>query len=114
MYILIRLLINAIDQEIYINTGYGVTLVDKLQLLALLLYIEIRRIVLLLRIKGLGLVIYNTNKYILIPIFIPTVKDGINILYRIYREVYLVDNLKAYILLSNNIIRPKKIVLDIL
>ena len=56
---------------------------------------------------------YNTDKYILIPIFIPAVKDGINILCRIYREVYLVDNLKAYMLLGNNIIGSKKMVLDI-
>ena len=42
IYILIRLLIDAIDYEIYINTGCGVTLADKLWLLALLLYIEIR------------------------------------------------------------------------
>ena len=66
-----------------------------------------------LRVKGLRLAMYNTNEYILIPIFIPAVKDGVNVLYRIYREVYLVDNLKAYILLGNNIIRPKKIILDI-
>ena len=75
--------------------------------------VEIRRIALLLRIKGLGFVIYNTNEYILILIFISTVKDGINILYRIFREIYLVDNLKVYILLGNNIIGPKRIILDI-
>ena len=65
---------------------------------------EIRRIALLLRIKGLGLLIYNTDEYILVLIFIPTVKDGVPILYRILREIYLVDNLKAYILIENDII----------
>ena len=74
---------------------------------------KIRKIILPLRIKGLGLTIYNINKYILIPIYIPTIKDGVNILYRILKEIFLVDNLKVYILLGNNIIGPKRIVLDI-
>lgn len=40
-------------------------------------------------------------------------KKNIKILYRIYREIHLVDNLKAYILLSNDIINSKKIMLNI-
>ena len=111
--ILIRLFLDAIDKETYIDSGYSVTLVDKPQLLVLLPEVEIRRIALPLHIKGLGLVIYNTNEYVLIPIFIPAVKDDINILYRIFREIYLVDNLKVYMLLGNNIIGPKRIILDI-
>ena len=67
-----------------------------------------------LRIKGLGLVIYDINEYVLILIYISTIKkDGTKILYRINREIYLIDYLKVYILLNNNIIGPKKIILDI-
>ena len=57
---------------------------------------------------------YNIAKYILILIYISVIKkDDIKILYRIYKEIHFVDNLKTYMLLSNNVIDFKKIVLDI-
>ena len=40
-------------------------------------------------------------------------KDDIKILYRIFREIYLISNLKAHLLIDNNIIDLKKIILDI-
>ena len=69
---------------------------------------------LLFRVKGLKLAIYNINKYIFISIYIFIIKkNNIKILYRIYKEIYFINNLKVYILLNNNIIGPKKIILDI-
>ena len=97
-------MLDAINKQTCIDSGYNITLADRLWLLALLPQVEIRKIALLLRIKGLGLLIYNTDKYILVLIFIPIIKDGVPILYRILREIYLVDNLKAYILIENDII----------
>ena len=35
-------------------------------------------------------------------------------LYRILREIHLIDNLKAYIFLDNNVIGSKRIILNIL
>ena len=100
------MLLNAIDEEVYIDIGCGVTLADKAWLLALLPKVDIRIISKALRVKGLGTAMYNTNKYILILIYIPTTKeDGTLVLYRIIREIYLVSNLKVYILIGNNIIR---------
>ena len=76
---------------------------------------KIRRIILLFRIKGLESAIYDIIKYVLILIYISIVKkDDIKILYRIYKELYFINNLKAYILLSNNVIDSKKIVFDII
>ena len=69
--------------------------------------VEIRRISKVLRIKGLSIAIYNINDYILILIYLPRIKDGIKVLYRIIREIYLVDNLKAYILIRNDIVSPE-------
>ena len=58
--------------------------------------------------------IHDTNEYILILIYIPAIKeDDIKVLYRINREIYLIDYLKVYILLGNNMIGSKKIILDI-
>ncbi len=56
----------------------------------------------------------NTNEYILILIYISTIKkDDTKILYRVYKEIHLINNLKAYILLKNNIINTKKIIFNI-
>ena len=67
-----------------------------------------------LRIKGLESAIYDTNEYVLILIYISGIKqDGIKVLYRILREIHLIDNLKAYMLLGNNVIDSKRIVLDV-
>ena len=46
--------------------------------------------------------------------YISTSKDDIKILCRIFREIYLVNNLKTYLLIDNNIIDLEKIVLDII
>ena len=76
---------------------------------------KIRRITLSLRIKGLNSAIHDTNEYILISIYISTSKkDDIKILYRIFKEIHLVNNLKTYLFIDNNVIDLEKIVLDIL
>ena len=51
---------------------------------------------------------YNTNKYVLILIYISAVKkNNTKIFYRIMREIHLVSNLKVYILIKNNIVNLK-------
>ena len=40
-------------------------------------------------------------------------KNSIKILYYILREIYLINNLKTYILIENNIIELKEIVLNV-
>ena len=82
-------------------------------MLILFLKVEIRRIILSISIKDLKLIIYNINEYILIFIYISVIKNDIIIFYRIIKKIYLVNNLKAYILINNNIIKPEKIVLNI-
>ena len=50
----------------------------------------------------------------MILIYISIIKeDNIKVLYYINRKSYLIDYLKVYILLYNNIIGSKKIILDI-
>ena len=74
---------------------------------------KIRRITSLLRVKGLNSAIHDINEYILILIYISASKDDIKVLYRIFRETYLVSNLKAYLFIDNNVIDLEKIVLNI-
>ena len=40
-------------------------------------------------------------------------KNNIRVLYRILKEIYLINNFKTYILIENNIIKLKEIVLNI-
>ena len=95
------------------NIEYEVTLANKLWLLTQQ-QIEIRRITLSLRIKGLNSTIHDIDEYILILIYISASrKDDIEILYRIFREIYLVSDLKAHLLIDNNIIDLKRIVFNI-
>ena len=75
---------------------------------------KIHRITLFLRVKDLNSAIHDTNEYILILIYIlASKKDDIKILYKIFKEIYLVNNLKIHLLINNNIIGLEKIVLDI-
>lgn len=113
-HILIKLFLTAIDEEVYINTGCGVTLADRLWLLALLPKVKIRRMPKALRVKGLGIAMHDTDEYVLIPMYIPDVKeDGTKVLCRITREIHLIGNLKAHMLIENDIVDPKQIVIDI-
>ena len=75
---------------------------------------KIRRMTSPFRIKDLKSTMHDMNEYILILIYIFIVKkNDIKIFYRIYKEIHFVDNLKAYILLNNNIINFEKIVLNV-
>ena len=75
---------------------------------------EIRKILSYLRIKGLGSAIYNINKYMLIPIYLRNLKRNNNkTLTYITRKIYLINNLKVNLLIKNNIMKSKKIRLDV-
>jgi len=57
---------------------------------------------------------YKTNEYITTPIYLPRIdSSGNKVLVYIRREIYLIDNLRIKILISNDIIRPEGIVIDI-
>ena len=67
-----------------------------------------------LRVKGLRSIMHDMNEYILISIYILIVKkDDIKVLCRIHKKIHFIDNLKVHMLLNNNIIGLKKIVLNV-
>ena len=49
-----------------------------------------------------------------IPVYVPGTKDNISVLIYFKREFYIVDELRANILISNNIIGPKLINIRVL
>ena len=56
---------------------------------------------------------HDIDKYTLISIYIFIIKDDIKVLYLIYKKIHFINNLKIHILLNNDIISFKKIVLNI-
>ena len=57
---------------------------------------------------------YNIDKYMLILMYLSGLKrDDSTALICIVREIYLINNLKANLLIRNDIMRSKKIILDI-
>ena len=75
--------------------------------------ITIRKITSFFRVKDLKSTMHNIDKYVLISIYIFIVKDDIKILYHIYKKIHFINNLKVYMLLNNDIINLKKIVLNV-
>ena len=74
---------------------------------------KIRRITSPLRVKGFKSIMHDIDEYILILMYIFIVRNDIKVLCRIYKEIHLVNNLKVYMLLNNDIISLKKIVLNV-
>ena len=56
---------------------------------------------------------HDIDEYVLILMYISIVKNDIKILCRIYKKIHFVNNLKAHMLLNNDIIDFEKIVLNV-
>ena len=74
---------------------------------------KIRKITSPLRVKGFKSTIHDIDEYVLISIYIFIIKNDIKILYRIHKKIHFIDNLKVYMLLNNDIISLKKIMLNV-
>ena len=66
-----------------------------------------------MRVKGVGSLTHESNEYILLPLYIPAMKNGRKVLCKIQREIHLVHNLKAHLLIGNDILGPEKIIINI-
>ena len=64
-------------------------------------------------IRGLGSKVHHSNKYVVLTFYIEGVlPNGTRAFTQITREIYIVDNLKAGILIEADILIPKRIVID--
>ena len=67
-----------------------------------------------LRVRRVRLNHHETSEYITQKIYLPvTNNDDNSILIYLYRELYIINNLRAKILIRNNIIGPKNIIIDV-
>jgi hypothetical protein len=69
----------------------------------------------LLKVRGLDTFKYKTLEYIINPLYLLAVEKDTdrNVLIYIRREIYIINNLRAKILIRNDIIGPEKIVINI-
>ena len=97
-------------RDIYINIGCSITIVDQKFIEVNLLHAEIRTIASLTIIKGLGKAKYKVNQFIYTIIYLSR-KTNISepIIGEIIVDLYIVEDLKANIFLSINIISLEEI-----
>jgi len=95
----------------YDNIGYRVTITNRPFIKRTLPRTYIRTIATLLEVIDIGKDKYKTDKYIITPLFLlGRNKLGYNIITKTApREIYLVDSLRANILIEIDIMTPKGI-----
>lgn len=94
-HIPLRLSPDAVDEDMCIDSGCGVTLADKPWLLALSPHVEVREIISPLCVKGLDSTMHDTDEHVSILMYIPASKKEIKVLCRIYREIYFVKKFES-------------------
>ena len=110
-----RLLPDANDVDVCIDSGCGVTLIDRAWLLSILPEVKILKMASPLKVRGLGTSKHETSEYVTSPVYLPAVDKNTDkkILACVRREVHIVDDLRAKMLIGNDILGPEKIVVDI-
>ena len=113
-YVAIILSPSSIQTDVYLDTGYGISLIDRAYLFGQLPDIQISKMASPLKVRSIGLNRHLTDKYVFIPVYIPGTKDGVSILVCFKREFHIVNELRANILIGNNTIGPESIDIRIL
>ena len=67
-----------------------------------------------LKVRNVGSNRHLTDKFVFIPVYVPGTKDSISVLAYFKREFYIVNELRANILIGNNTIGPESINIRIL
>ena len=99
--------------DVCLDSGAGVSLVDRAFFKAQYSNTPIRTMASPLKVRGLGTNRHETWEYAICDIHLPGTKEGLSATSVLRREVHLVDNLKANMLLGNDIIGPERIILDV-
>ena len=97
---------DAEENKISPDTNYDVTLEDRAFLLKLISNLEIKKMATSLPVRGVGNTIIYTNKYALVTLYICDKLNGIQRIARLIMEVYIINNLKANILISTDTMTP--------
>lgn len=97
-----------------LDTGYGVTLVDRTWLLQKLPIVKLSKMSTLLKVRGIGSSKNESDEFALTALFFIG-KDTARRVVFTYTDckLHLVDGLKANMLIGNDIIGPEEISIDI-
>ena len=95
--------------NLYFNIRYIINFIDRAFLREIFSNAKIKRISILIIVKDIENRKYNINKYIKLKIYFLDKNDIVII----ERELYIVDNLIAKALIDINVIKLKRIVIDL-
>ena len=91
------------DINIYLDTGYRVTLIDHQQLRKLLPGATLSKIALPLKVRGVGSSQHETSEYLITPTYLLGFNSkGNKVLTYVRREIYIVDGLRTNIVTEWN------------
>lgn len=105
---LIKLQKNGVAQSVCIDTGCTMSIIDRDFLLQQAPEVIIRHMASPITVRGVGHGIHACKEYIRLDIYL---QGSLNAL--IHRDVYVVDGMKAKMLIGMDIIGSEKIILDI-
>jgi len=102
--------VHYIIDYICLNTGYSVSLIDRQFLLRNLPKVQIHKMATLINVRGIGANKHQTNEYVILLIYLPSrcAKEEV-IAITSPREIHIINQLRAQMLIGNNILQPKKI-----
>ena len=102
------------EDDVCLDTGCGVTLVDRLWLMRLLPLAAISKMSSPLKVRGVGSSQHETSEYVITPCYFPGIDEqGNDVLACIRREIHIVDGLRAKMLIGNDFIGPEGITIDV-
>lgn len=106
--------ISSSDCNSCMDTGCGTMLINREWLKNQLPKAKILKMATPLKVRGMGTSKHKTNKYILKTLYFPAISNkGQQVVACIHCELYFVNNLRANILIGNDIIGAKGITIDI-
>lgn len=99
------------EETVCLDTGCGSTLVDRKFLARMKPDATILSMSEPLAVRGVGTDVHKTKEFVVEPMFFPATNpsDGSKILACIRRELHIVENLRANVLIGNDIIVPEDI-----
>jgi len=96
-----------------VDSGCTMTLIDRVFFTDIFPTKEVKKTELPINVRGIGSARNSTDEYAVLDMYIPGEVSGRKVKAHIRREVHLVDNLKAKMLVGMDILAPEKMSLDL-
>lgn len=98
----------------YLNISCGIILVDFVWLLEKASTEKILKIATLLKIRSIGYLRHKLNEFVSISLYFPDIDSTNRLAYAyIYRELNIVEGLKANLLVGKDILAMERIIIDL-